>query len=55
MDGVNVKVSDPAADTDAGAESCTLKVCCSPLDMAMVSKLQTSAGSGDENPVPDNV
>ena len=55
MDGVNVRVSDPAADTGAGADNCRLSVCCSPLAIAVVSKLQMSAGSGEENPVPDNV
>ena len=55
MDGVNVRVSDPAADTGAGADSCKLNVCCSPLAIAVESKLQISAGSGEENPVPDSV
>ena len=50
-----MRVSDPAADTGAGADSCKLSVCCSPLAIAVVSKLHTSDGSGDENPVPDRV
>ena len=55
VEGVNFRVSVPAAGTGDGADSCTFTVCCSPLDIAVVSKLQTSDGNGDENPVPESV
>ena len=50
-----MRVRVPAADTGAGADSCRLSVCCSPLEIERVSKLHTSDGKDDENPVPDSV
>jgi len=54
-DGLKVRVMVPAAATVAGAESCRLSVCCSPLAIVVLSKLQTSEDSGGENPVPASV
>jgi hypothetical protein len=54
-DGLKVRVIVPAAVTVAGADNCRLSVCCSPLPIFVLSKLQTSDDSGGENPVPTRV
>jgi hypothetical protein len=50
-----VRVIVPAAVTVAGVDNCRLSVCCSPLPIFVLSKLQTSDDSGGENPVPTRV
>src|SRR6185295_18491439 len=52
--GLNARVMLPDAVTVAGADSCRLRVCCSPLAILVLSKFQTRADSGGENPVPAN-